>query len=63
MKISLRAARVDVGLRQQDMADMLDVNKKTIQSWEAGKTVPKSDMVPAICEVLGRAYDEIRWKS
>lgn len=63
MKVSLRAARVDVGLRQQDMADKLGVNKKTIQSWEAGRTVPKADMIPNICEVLSRPYNEIRWKA
>lgn len=63
MKVSLKAARVDVGLRQEDMANMLGVNKKTIQSWEAGKTVPKADKVSAICEILGRPYDGIRWNA
>lgn len=63
MSISLRAARVDIGLTQQQMADKLDVNKKTVQLWEMGKTVPKVDKVDAICELLGRSYDEIRWSS
>lgn len=38
MKISLRAARVNAGLTQSDVAKKLRKNKQTIVNWENGKT-------------------------
>lgn len=62
MSISIKAARVDKGLTQQDMATALGVTKKTVGSWESGKTKPTLDKIEAICALLGRSYDEIKWK-
>ncbi len=61
MQMSLKAARIDAGLRQTDMALSLNVSRKTIGSWESGKSAPTADKVDAICELLGRSYDEIKW--
>ena len=61
MRITLEAARVNVGLKQSEAARLIGVTKKTIHSWETGKTVPKSDKIPIICSVYGRHYDEIKW--
>ena len=60
-RMSLRAARVDRGLSQQQFGDAVGVSKSTVISWESGKTLPNLDKVSKICEVLGREYDEIRW--
>lgn len=62
MSMSLKAARVDVGLTQQDLADMVNVNKKTIISWENGRSFPDADKIGLICKAVGRNYDEIRWR-
>lgn len=61
MGISIKAARVDKGLTQQEMAVALGVTKKTVGSWEKGETKPTLDKIEAICALLGRSYDEIRW--
>ena len=61
MKITLEAARVNVGLTQSEAADRIGVDKKTLWSWEKGKTVPKIDKIPLICATYGRSYDEIKW--
>lgn len=37
IKISLAAARVNAGLTQSDVAQMLKVGKQTIVNWEKGK--------------------------
>lgn len=63
MRISLKAARINAGLRQEDMALALNVSKKTIGAWESGKTMPKADKIDAICALLGVAYDSIKWKA
>lgn len=38
MKISLKAARVNANLTQQEVADLVHVSKHTIINWEKGKT-------------------------
>lgn len=62
MQLSLRAARIDAGLKQTDMALELNVSRKTIGSWESGKSMPTTDKVDAICALLGRNYDDIKWR-
>ena len=61
MRITLEAARVNVGLKQSEAAAKIGVNKKTLSSWERGKSIPKSDKIPIICAVYNRHYDEIKW--
>ena len=62
MKLSLKAARHNRGLRQIDLAVAVGVSKKTIGAWEKGKSMPTPDKIDIICEVLGIGYDDIRWK-
>lgn len=62
MKVSLEAARVNKKLRQEDAAKALNVSKKTLSSWENGITVPKLDMVEALCKLYDATYDDIRWQ-
>ena len=45
MKLTLKAARVNKGLTQEDVAKALNVTKKTVGSWEMGKTMPKIDKI------------------
>ncbi len=61
MRILLRAARVNKGLTQQDVAKALNVTKKTVGAWEKGKTMPKVDKIDALCLLLGLKYDDIQW--
>lgn len=61
MRITIKAARVNKGLTQNDMANALCVTKKTVGSWESGKTKPRIDKVEPICDLLGVRYDDIQW--
>ena len=61
MRISMKAARINCGMTQEEFARKMNVTKKTISAWESGKTFPKVDKIPAICEVLGVQYDDISW--
>lgn len=60
-RLSMKAARIDRGMTQEELAAALNVTKKTVGSWESGKTCPKLDKIEAICTVLERPYDSIRW--
>lgn len=61
LRISLKAARVNAELKQIDTANALDVDKKTVSSWEKGRTMPAADKVEALCALYGISYDNIRW--
>lgn len=61
MKVTLKAARINRGLTQEDVAKALNVTKKTVGSWEMGKTMPKIDKIERLCSLLGCRYDDIIW--
>jgi DNA-binding transcriptional regulator YiaG len=50
----LKQRRLDLGLRQIDVAHQLEVNEHSIVKWEAGRT-PLDRYIPRIIEFLG--YD------
>lgn len=58
-KMTLRAARVNVNLSQEEAATKLGVNKKTLSRWENGVSVPKGDKIDAICTLYCLPYDSI----
>ena len=59
IKITLKAARINTGLGQKDVARILGVSNKTISSWENGYTFPPADKINAICKLYGISYDDI----
>ena len=40
LKITLEAARVNAGLTQKRAAELLNIDRNTLRSWEKGKTSP-----------------------
>lgn len=59
MALSLKAARVNAGLTQVEMAKRLDVAPVTIWKWETGKSEPKVNQFKKFCEVCGLKMDDI----
>ena len=62
MRITLKAARINKGLKQNEVAIALNVTKKTVGAWENGKSVPNINKIEMLCELYGRKYDEIQWR-
>ncbi len=62
MRISLKAARVNAGLTQEELAAAVNVGKKTVAAWENGKSLPKADKIDKICQALNMPYDNIQWQ-
>lgn len=56
-KITLKAARVNAGLSQQQAAEKLHIGVSTIRNWEAGKTYPKQPQIEAICALYNVPFD------
>lgn len=56
-QITLKAARVNVGLSQQEAATILGVDKATLSRWEKGTSMPKASQINSICSLYGVTYD------
>lgn len=59
LKLTLAAARVNVGLTQRQAAAELNVSRETIGKWENGKVSPTADKIDAICTLYRVAYDNL----
>lgn len=59
LKITLKAARVNVGLLQREAAKSIGVRRETLVSWENGKTFPNPEQIEALCALYGVNYDNI----
>jgi transcriptional regulator with XRE-family HTH domain len=59
MRITIKAARVNKGLRQTDVALALGVDRKTVGSWENGKTMPDVSLFEVLCEELNITVNEL----
>lgn len=57
--VSLRAARVNSGLRQSDSAAYVGVSTKTICNWESGRSFPPADALINLCELYKVPIDLI----
>lgn len=63
MRISIKAARVNMEMTQEEAARKLNITKKTLASWEKHKTMPSADKVSMICKLYEISYDNIRWNA
>lgn len=59
IRITLKAARINAGLSQKEVAMILRVSNKTISSWEKGYTFPPADKICTLCKLYGVSYDDI----
>lgn len=61
VKLSIRAARVNVGLSQKEAAEKIGVSNKTLGNWENGTTFPPADKILVLCELYGVSYDNLNF--
>ena len=58
-QITLKAARINAGLRQTDAARLIGKTKNTIAAWESGRRSPKFVDLLDLCRVYGIEIDDI----
>ena len=58
-KISLKAARINAGMRQSDVARALNVSTESIANWERGKRSPKTTTLVRLCQLYKIPMDHI----
>src|SRR5687767_15254554 len=59
LDVLLRAARIQAGLSQGDLAAQAGVTRQAISAIEAGKTVPTMGVALRLARALGRRVDEL----
>lgn len=62
MPITLKAARVNIGLTQEDAAKEAGVKRETLISWEKGKTAPTLPHAKRLAEIYGVKIDDFLFK-
>ena len=61
MAISIKAARVNAGYTQAEVAERINKTKNTIASYEAYATYPDVKTAQAMAELFGLPFDDIIW--
>lgn len=59
MRVSLKAMRVNAELDQRKAAEMLGINRGTLQSWESNKTSPTMQQLLKICNIYHCSVGDI----
>lgn len=59
--ISIKAARVNAGLTQIDVAKELGKSKNTIVSYESYTTIPDIQTAKAMAKLFKMSVDDIAW--
>jgi len=55
----VKAARLEKGLTQQDLAKIVEVTPESISYYEAGKKHPSFEKIKIICRVLNINVEEL----
>ena len=55
----IKQYRIENGVSQSELADMLHTSRQTISSWENGKSLPAPDIIPALAKLLGISKKEM----
>ena len=58
-KITLKAARINAGLKQREVASALNVNVTTVGRWENYISPPSADKIDGLCNLYGVSYDNV----
>lgn len=49
---NIKRIRESRGLKQSELAEILNISDKTVSSWEINRTEPKMGMIEKICQAL-----------
>ena len=62
MQITLKAARVNAGLTQQQVEEKTGFARSTLTRWENGKGFPRIDDLTTLCNLYGIPVENIKRK-
>lgn len=59
MQISLKAARVNAGYTQKEVAKRINTDVSTVIKWENGKTYPTANKLAELCALYECCINDI----
>jgi len=59
---NIKKWREQNNMSQQDLADILKINRSTIAKWETGEAFPRAEKLPDIARTLNCSIDELYTK-
>lgn len=59
LKNNVKMVRMEKGLSQQELADMVGVSRNTISSIETGQFSPTAKLALVICIALEKKFEEL----
>lgn len=59
MAITLKAARINLGLKQKEAAQKLGISVDTLSNYERGKSFPDVITIQRIEQIYGHPYSDI----
>lgn len=60
-EITIKAARVNAGLSQKQLAEKLGVTPATVSLWERGKSTMRPAYFYAVSQITGISVDNLLW--
>lgn len=60
IKITLKAARINAGLTQEQVKEKTGISRTTLVGWESGKTRPRLDNLIEVCNLYGVQLTDIK---
>lgn len=58
----MKIARLELDMKQEDLATIVGVTRQTISMIESGNYNPTLNLCIAICKALGKTLDELFWE-
>jgi putative transcriptional regulator len=58
----MKIARLELDMKQEDLATIVGVTRQTIGMIESGNYNPTLNLCIAICKALGKTLDELFWE-
>lgn len=59
--ITIKAARINAKLSQDEACKIIGVSKKTLSNWENGITFPKQPQIEKMCLAYQVKYDQLKF--
>ena len=55
----IQKMRQRANIRQEDLAERLNIDRSTVAKWETGKATPRAALLPKLADILGCTVDEL----
>lgn len=57
--MSIKICRERAELRQEDVANAMQIDRSTVAKWETGESMPRADKLPDLARLFGCSIDDL----